>query len=177
MNYTLESLIAEIPTREYVKTCVDVEKFLALCASCPNYGKIWACPPLPLDPMEIWQGYETLRLYALVLTPGEGMDMDGLMAAFLQEKTRLSRQVLELEKKIPGSLSMAASTCLSCSPCLRTEGKPCCHPEQLRYSIEALGGDVGLTMEKYLHRPIKWAQNGALPPYMTVVAGLLVNKR
>ena len=172
--YTLESLTARVPLGEYRETCVDVEKFLGLCRQCPNYGKIWACPPLSLDPMEIWNRYEILELHAGILTPGENMSMEELMEAFRLEKLRLSRQVLDLERKIPGSLSMAASTCIECSPCLRTLGKPCCHPEQLRYSIEARGGDVGLTMEKYLGHPIQWAKPGEIPPYMTVAAGLLL---
>ena len=171
--YTLETMTASVPLKEYVDTCVDVNKFLELCKLCPNYGKIWACPPLSLDPMEIWKSYDVLELHARILTPGEDMTQDQLMDAFLQEKILLSKAVLDLEAQTPGSLSMAASTCVMCRPCLREKGKPCCHPEQLRYSIEALGGDVGLTMEKYLDHPIQWIRDGKLPEYLTLVAGLL----
>lgn len=107
-QYSLRDLTAQVRVSEYVKTCVDVERFLALCRECPNYGKIWACPPLSEDPMEIWNAYEILELHARILTPGEGMDLRELLEAFKAEKIKLSREVLELEHRIPGSRSMAA---------------------------------------------------------------------
>ncbi len=174
-NYEVKNLEAEVSVPEYVKTCVDVEKFLGCCAACPNYEKVWACPPFSFDPMEIWNRYQVLKLYARVVIPGKDMNMEGLMQAFQQEKLRLSEELLKRETS--DSLSLAAGTCLACSPCLRTQGKPCCHPEQLRYSIEALGGDVCKTLETYLHLPLQWAQNGQMPEYMTLAAGLLVKNQ
>lgn len=176
-DYRVEELLAPVPVGEFLETCVDVKKFEALCRQCPNYGKIWACPPLGEDPLALWREYETLELHARVLIPGESMGEKELMEAFREEKLRLSRKVLNLEKNHPGSRSMAASTCLQCSPCQRVLGRPCLHPEQLRYSIEALGGDVGKLMEVYLHRPIQWIRQGILPPYLTIVAGLLLKKQ
>lgn len=172
-NIRVETLTAVVPVSEFTAECVDVPKFLELCRQCPNYGRIWACPPLPVDPMEIWNRYHFLHLYARVLIPRKEMDCQMFLQQFRREKQELSQYVLELEKQTPGSLSMAASTCIACTPCLRTQAKPCCHPEQLRYSIEALGGDVGLVMEKYLHRPLQWIKDGQLPEYLTVAAGLL----
>lgn len=176
MSYTVSSRTACVPVPEFLKDCVDVEKFLGYCRQCPNYGAVWACPPLSVDPMQIWNAYDLLELHARVLTPGADMDMNQLMEAFRREKIDLSRQVLELEQRTPGSLSMAAGTCLACRVCARREGKPCRHPEQVRFSIEALGGDVGRITEKYLELPICWMQNGQLPPYLTLVAGLLLRK-
>ena len=169
MNYTLESLTVSVPLEEYLSDCVDVEKFLGFCRQCPNYNKIWACTPFAFDPMEIWGAYRTLTLHARVLRPEPGTAMPALMEAFRTEKIRLSRWVLDLEREVPGSLSMAASTCIACTPCARAEGKPCRHPQQVRYSIEALGGDVSLTMEKYLHTPLCWIREGLLTDWMSVV--------
>ena len=173
-NYTVSDLETQVSAEEYAASCVDVEKFLGYCRECPNFGKKWACPPLTEDPMEIWHGYRTLKLYARVLTPGAGMTMEELMEVFRDEKIRLSRQVLELEEQFPGSRSMAAGTCLACETCTRIEGKTCRYPEQVRFSLEALGADVGLTMEKYLHKPLQWSSQGQLPAYLTLVAGLLL---
>ena len=173
MGYEIRELTASVPVEEYLRTCVDVEKFLGFCRQCGNYEKIWACPPFAFDPMDIWREYKTLHIYAWILTPDREMTMEDLMESFRQEKLRLSRKVLELEETVPGSRSMAASTCIACSPCTRAQGQPCRHPEQVRYSIEALGGDVARTMETYLHTPIPWARDGKLPPYLTLAAGLL----
>ena len=171
--YTLTERFASVPVKEFTASCVDVEKFLGYCRQCRNCGKIWACPPFSFDPMDIWSAYDILELHALVLTPGKDMTMEELMEVFRMEKRELSLKVLAMEKEIPGSLSLAAGTCIECSPCLRTQGKPCCRPEQLRYSIEALGGDVGKLTEEYLKLPIRWISKGQLPDYLTLAAGLL----
>lgn len=43
----------------------------------------------------------------------------------------------------------------------------------MRYSIEALGGNVGKTAEKLLGVEIKWAADGKLPGYFMLVCGIL----
>ena len=172
-NSKIRHLSASVPVREFLETAVDVEKFLALCRMCPNYGNIWTCPPLAFDPMEIWSRYETLELYARVLYPEPDTSYGDFLDLFRREKTSLTAWVFALEQENPGSLSLAASTCTACSPCRRQQGRPCQNPGALRYSIEALGGDVGKIMKTYLHTPLQWAEAGKLPQYLTVVAGLL----
>lgn len=44
----------------------------------------------------------------------------------------------------------------------------------MRYSVDALGGDLSETMEQYFQRPIRWSRNGEVPEYLTLVGGLLV---
>ena len=48
---------------------IDIPKFGAMCAQCPNYGKIWTCPPYDFDPMEIWDRCEEAQLVALQIFP------------------------------------------------------------------------------------------------------------
>ena len=44
----------------------------------------------------------------------------------------------------------------------------------MRYSIEALGGNVGLTVTRYLGQKLEWIEEGRLPRYFMLVAGLLI---
>lgn len=46
----------------------------------------------------------------------------------------------------------------------------------MRYSIEALGGNVGRTLSKYLHLKLLWMEKGRLPAYFIIVGGLLHQK-
>ena len=48
------------------------------------------------------------------------------------------------------------------------------NPELLRYSVEALGGDVGGCLRHYFHLPIQWGRNGKAPDYFVLVGGLLL---
>lgn len=51
---------------------------------------------------------------------------------------------------------------------------PARQPEHLRYSIEALGGDVEGCLRRYFHMPILWGRDGKAPEYLVLVGGLLV---
>ena len=51
--------------------------------------------------------------------------------------------------------------------------QPCRFPAHLRYSIEALGGDVESCLQHYFHIPVLWGRNGTAPDYLVLVGGLL----
>ena len=171
---TLERLVTTIPLAEYVPQCVDVPKFLGYCRACPSYGKRWSCPPHDYDPMDLWARYETLTLVVLVLTPDRGASREEAMAAMAREKKALLEELLALEEAFPGSLALSAGNCQLCRFCARTQGIPCWQPQRMRPSIEALGGDVSLTLEGYLGRTIRWTRPGETPPYLTLAGGLLI---
>ena len=59
------------------------------------------------------------------------------------------------------------------SSAIPPSGKPCVHPDEMRYSIESLGGDVVKTAAELLGTEIKWAASGELPEYFLLVGGLL----
>lgn len=173
MEYTVKALEGAAELAEYRRCCVDVGKFLGYCKECPSYGRVWSCPPYDFDPMEIWDKYRHLTLYARVLTPSPGATYEGMMEGLRREKDRFFDFLMEKEGEVPGSLALSAGRCTLCEECGKLAGKPCVHPEKLRYSIESLGGDVAATVEKYFGFPLLWADQGALPAYLTLVGGLL----
>lgn len=173
MEYTVKALEAEVETAEYRRSCVDVAKFLACCKACSSYGTVWSCPPYDFDPMEIWEKYRHLTLYARVLTPLPGVTYEGMMASIWRERDKFFAFLMEKEGEVPGSLALSVGPCTLCENCRRLEGKPCIRPQKMRHSIESLGGDVAATVEKYFGFPLLWADKGALPAYFTLVGGLL----
>lgn len=115
------------------------------------------------------------------------LDEDYAGKAFPQEKAReitqtvlrevkeqLARKLFDEEAKTPGSVSLSAGSCTQCAGCLRPEGKNCRFPEKMRYSIESLGGNVGLTISKLLGIELEWMEEGKLPRYFVLVSGLLL---
>ena len=44
----------------------------------------------------------------------------------------------------------------------------------MRYSIESLGGNVGLTIEKLMGIQLEWMEEGKLPHHFVLVCGLLI---
>ena len=61
--------------------------------------------------------------------------------------------------------------------CTRDFNLACKMPFKMRYSIEALGGDVDKTIEDLFECKILYAQNGKLPEYLLFVGGLLYDKK
>ncbi len=174
--YTVRELENEVSMTEYLRDCVDVLKFLACCKACPNYGTVWSCPPFDsFDPMELWNRYAGLRLYARMLIPDwPGQDAQAALRALYEEKSICLNTLLQWEAAVPGSLALAAGSCSLCSPCARKAGQPCKQPEFMRYSIESLGGDVGLTACRYFGHPLLWINDGVVPEYLMLVGALLL---
>ena len=80
-----------------------------------------------------------------------------------------------LEERYPGSVSLSAGCCSLCRPegCGRASGLACRYPQKMRYSIESLGGNVGLTVSKLMGIELEWVTEGRLPSYFVLVGGLL----
>jgi predicted metal-binding protein len=174
-HYTVRELTAEVSLAEYLRDCVDVPRFLSCCKACHNYGAGWSCPPYTFNPMELWNRYARLRIYTRMLIGNEsGQTPQSALQALEEEKDVYLHTLLSWESAAPGSLALAAGSCTLCIPCARKNGQPCRKPEQMRYSIESLGGDVGLTALRYLGYPLLWIKDGILPDYLMLVGALLL---
>lgn len=180
----IEKRQLEVPAAEFARNCVDVEKFLAYCQVCRSYRKTWSCPPFRFKPQELWEKYHTLVLQsrkievpaamqAAVFSPGE---LEKASLELLRtEKQAMLTELLELEKEFPGSMVLSAGSCNICpqGTCTRLTGEPCRNPGMMRYSIEALGGDVGKALKIYFHQRILWGRDGHMPEYYILLGGLL----
>lgn len=169
-KYRVEKSEAVVSVQEFLSACVDVPKFSKCCEQCRNYSSCWSCPPYDFDPVEIWQNYKTLKIFARFLVP-ENCTANELLDGLKQEKEKFLQELLSLERD--GAMVLSCGSCEVCSVCARTQGEKCRHPEQCRYSIESLGGDVGMTAEKYFGRPLLWMKGDNLPDYMTLIGGIL----
>lgn len=92
-----------------------------------------------------------------------------------QEKSNLLKELLEQESRHPGSLALSAGHCTLCGEhCSRAGGRACRQQNKLRFSIEALGGDVAKITEQCFGRPLQWAAKGKTPDYMMLIGALLL---
>jgi len=184
----MEKLQCAIPVPEFLKTCVDLPRFDACCRACPNYQSNWSCPPLPVPPMELWAQYDTLLLQCRRVDVPETLreqtyapeELGQIAVSLLREQKReMLLELLEMEQQEAGSLVLAAGSCDLCpeGTCTRPQSLPCRHPEQMRYSLETLGGDMGKALELYFDRKMIWAENGHLPAYYILLGGLLKDRR
>lgn len=174
----------EVALTDFIQACVDVPRVSGYCASCRNYGAKWSCPPFQTPPMAVWAAYDSLLLYGVkISTPvsdlNQTYDQETLQLKYEDllslPRASLHEELLQMEQNLPGSLSLYAGSCVLCGEdtCTRKTGKPCRLPQEMRYSIEALGGDVSLCLERYFNKKLLWAKEGKLPPTFILLGGLL----
>lgn len=181
MYYT-KKLSAEIDTGTLIDKYIQIETFENCCKQCPNYGKIYSCPPYGFDRIEFLRGYARLEIAAQQIlfdkkllgkaySPGE---IKAVYQNILDpERKSLDNSLLAMEART-GGRALFAGSCPFCAVCARVEGKPCAYPEKMRYRIESIGGDaVGLARD-YLGVEILWAKENRLPQYFLQVGGLLL---
>ena len=181
--YKTERFEASVSVEEYLDQYVDVETFLKCCRECSAYNVKWSCPPYDFDVLDYWNNYTTLELTAVkIVFDGEYAgkafseeELREIMDASLKTvKQELSEELYDRERKTPGSVSLSAGSCLLCrGNCGRRENEPCRFPDRMRYSIESLGGNVGLTLSKLMGIELEWMEEGKLPHYFVLVCGLL----
>lgn len=180
MEYDKHTVSAEISTDEYIRDYINIEEFLGFCRECPSYGKVWSCPPYDFDPMEIWRSYDTLHIEGVVIelpeeetcierTPEEIRIIEQNILGI--EKSLLSDKLYSMEDG--NSLSLSAGCCTICTGCTRPSGKECRHADRMRYSLESLGANVGLTCSKLLGINLEWVTENHLPHRICLISGLL----
>ena len=171
----IETYEKTIEMESYVKDYVNAEEFLACCKACENYDRKWCCPSFAFDPVEdYWKKFDYLYVVGkkMMLAEEDKENWEHLMA---EVKAELTSDLFEREKAYPGSKSLSAGSCHICGEdnCSKVLGEPCRFPEKMRYSIESLGGNVGLTASKLLGIELQWIEAGKIPDYFVLVGGLL----
>ena len=171
----IETYEKEIKVTDYIEGYVCVEEFLEKCKACENFERKWSCPSYDFDPVEdYWKKFETLKVVGkkMVFEEGEKENWQTLVG---EVQDALTAELFDREAAVPGSQSLSAGSSRICEVdnCARKNGEPCRFPDQLRYSIESLGGNVGLTCTKLLGVPLQWMEAGKVPDYFVLVGGLL----
>lgn len=181
-SYSVRRMEKYIDAKSFAEEFVDVPKFLAACEKCPVNGQNWACPPYSFDAAKLWARYNTVRLIGVKIILPEALKgkpltdpcvSEFINQLYLREKSKLMKYLLRLEKKYPGSLGITADLCRVCKSCARLEGRPCRHPNKMRYMIEGLGCNVEALSEKLFGTKILWEKD-KLPEYYVVFYALLM---
>lgn len=165
----------EISVEDYLEGYVAEEEFLEFCRACPNFGMLWTCPTYDFDVTGFWQQYSRLTVYARKIYFAPETTQEEAMQIMEAVKADMSRELFQLEAMHPGTMSLSAGSCSICGKgnCTRPAGQPCRHPDQMRYSLESLGANVGLTCRKLMGLPLEWIEEGKVPSYFVLCAGLL----
>lgn len=166
-KYRIERFQKEMGVSDYLEGYVAIEEFLEYCKACPNYDAIWSCPPFDFDAEGCWRRFSRLQVIARKIYLPDGISQEEGFRILGDLKSEMTRELFEMEATNPGSVSLSAGSCSICrneSGCTRPAGQPCRYPQTMRYSIEALGSNVGLTVQKLLGIQLEWMEEGSCRP-------------
>ncbi len=155
---------------------IDKEKLAYLCKiGCKNYNNKYSCPPLaPSFEIYTKEAKDFLVIMFLMklseINPNY-REYHKIRMANSILKSRIEKTVRELEK-ITGINYLGTGACRLCRPCMFKLKKPCKWPEKKRSSLEALGVDCNVLVEKVFNIPLKWYTNKKAPEYTLVITAL-----
>lgn len=156
-------------------------KFKNLCAEgCPNYNNKWCCPPFSPTYSKIAEEYSNVILMLLYCDlsqfnyiKAEYMKVKASNAILKSKADKITRF---LEKETSGVM-MSNGSCKLCKPCNKKKNLSCKRPMDMRYSLEALGLDVGAVSKEIFNHELLWYKNKLAPKYSSVLTGILTNKQ
>ena len=178
MNYKLIRKEVTVDAGEFVSLYRDVERIEKMCGNCPSYGKSWGCPPHVFDSVAVCDGFKTVRLMGTIIEFDEKVQVTCTSPEDAREiSTHVMEEVwgtllpemYELERQTPGSRIFTFRCRLCPEGCTRPQGKPCRHPDSLRYSLESVGFDVVAATRDLLGIELEWSSDGSLPKHITLV--------
>ena len=182
-GYSIRRLEKTVDAETFVRNYVDIPKIAGYCAECSEYGKNWACPAYKFHAEDLWKRYKTVRLIGEKLTLSDRLKdkkytdvgvEDFLNEMFTREKIKMTLFIRHLENKYRGSRILSSLICSYCKRCARLDGKPCRHPDKMRFMIEGVGGDVEAMSKDLFGIEILWTKDGVLPPYYVIFFALLM---
>ena len=179
--YDAEVKVITLPIRQWLDQYYRPEWFIESCKACPNYGRIWSCPPLAQDTPTLVRPFSRIHIVgvkviydpqtrALADTPQRTDQIR--RDTYGRVKRAMLESLLEIERSLPGTWCIAAGECELCPQCSRLQGTPCRMPHRMRYSFSGLGLDLTKIAENLLEMPLLWQKDG-LPAYNVAIGALL----
>lgn len=169
MEYKIERI--RVDCSEFLSKYQKVEKFLPMCRSCRNFGKLYTCPPFGDEIYSVLKNYRSLELFVMRVDASQ-------MIGYEQARDYFDKEMLNLERENGGSLAFFAGSCTICGKgnCSREKGEECRHKEFSRLSLEAVGIDVTSALSDHFGVKLEWASESGTPSTMHLLSALAVDK-
>lgn len=191
--YTTERIEATMPLKKFVENYFDGEIVEHIfCPKCFNYGKIWMCPPHADDSLTVWKEYinkyENLTFVITKIKFSQELrsktyTTEDILTKIIpntinKENYKLIDE-LRIREQETGGEYINAGPCILCpAGCSRPLGQPCRQPNRARRGWDELGTYVTKAVEQETGTKLHWfdLQEGTVPEYTCVIAGLMFNE-
>jgi len=190
MDYTHKFSSGALHMDHMIEEYLSLRKMRGYCQRCPKYGKYWSCPDYGFDEKLFLNEFKFMYLIGREYTiPKKDRQTTIGIQASAQYcidvhnamKVESWKDLLELEKDLPGTLSLMPGNCHVCDVaglgCAREKGLRCRHHELMRFSLEGLGFDVDAMSKFEMGLLLRWPREGHLPEKLSCVMAILSNEK
>ncbi len=154
--------IDEVARQFGIETCrefdarflVPEERIRALCRQnkCGSFNNNYMCPPHVGSLENIKIKLKKFR-YGVLFQYAKYVDVPGNRAAVIRTQKDFHSKILSIEncliEKGAGPIwGLIGGNCRLCDTCHKLTREPCLHPDQARMSLEAIGIDVLMLLER-----------------------------
>ena len=149
------------------------ETVFQLCMQCPNFDKLWSCPPIVPDFEKFSAKYKYADVFLFWADTRQFSAEENPTLAcyeFLKKKNR--KYLLNLEEEKSGRAVFSFS-CDLCSICRKKEGKPCKKPDEMRFNLTAFGFMIEDLSQVLMNHRISWSKDKNEAQYITQLSILL----
>jgi predicted metal-binding protein len=181
MDCRTEVYVKKLGVEPWLNNYCFHDKFQDLCKPCPDYGKVWSCPPKVPAIKGYLDNYKEVFVIAVKVIYDKAVRRSAdtpekvekvRKETYSKVKRILLEILLYLEKENSGSFVLAPGRCEQCEQCSRIQGLPCIKPERMRYSFAAFGFDFTKLSKELFDVDLVWSTLG-LPEYNLAIAALL----
>lgn len=146
------------------------------CKSCPNYNKLWSCPPHDFSAVSYLDLYDYVLLIGeKIVRKEESLSKTSMNNYFQKVRRQLGDQLIELSKSNDVEV-LIAGNCYLCDDCLRTDGKSCRYEDRMKYSLESIGFLVGDIASELLGIELEWPEPGKEAPSLMTVGAIFAKE-
>ncbi len=190
MDYTHKFSSGALHMDHMIEEYLSLRKTRGYCQKCPKYGKYWSCPEFGFDEKIFLNEFKFMypigREYQIPKKDRQKVIGIQACANYCTEvhnamKVESWRDLLQLEKDIPGTITLMPGNCHICDVagigCARTKGLKCRHAHMMRFSLEALGFDVDAISKFEIGLLMRWPREGHLPEKLSCVMAVLSNEK
>lgn len=188
MKVNAEVRLVQVDINELLQCHKPVE-VNGYCESCSNYKRNYTCPGFEFDVLKRIESFKyatlimtqidtrdikakqsaiekktyTSRVFTNYVkhNPDVPTDWKAMLSMYVFDHVKgiLEKQLLDLETTYENSMSLPPGSCTRCAECTRISSKPCLYPEDIRYSLEALGFLVSDIYKNYFKIELGWTDD------------------
>ena len=149
------------------------EAVFQLCLQCPNFDKLWSCPPSAPDFEKFSARYKYADMFLFWAETKQFSEEENPTLACYEFLKKKNRQYLLKREKEKSGRAVFSFSCNLCSICGKKEGKPCKKPEKMRFDLTAFGFMVEDLSQVLMNHQVSWSKDKNETQYITQISFLL----